>query len=78
MLFFDVVMEKVKLGNFSVNYALKKLNRLLRKLIGMEEPGREKIKPNRKRVFYNNAYVKIIDYFWCNPYPCWIVIPISE
>jgi len=48
MLFSAVVMERVKLGNFSVNYALKKLNRLLRKLIGMEEPGREKIKPNRK------------------------------
>ena len=48
MLFFDVVMERVKLGNFSVNYALKKLNHLLKKLIGMEEPGREKIKPNRK------------------------------
>ncbi len=48
MLFSAVVMERVELGNFSVNYALKKLNYLLKKLIGMEEPGREKIKPNRK------------------------------
>ena len=48
MLFSAVVMERVKLGNFSVNYALKKLNHLLKKLIDMEEPGREKIKPNRK------------------------------
>ena len=48
MLFSAVVMERVKPGNFSVNYALKKLNYLLKKLIGMEEPGREKIKPNRK------------------------------
>ena len=48
MLFSAVVMERVKLGNFSVNYALKKLNHLLKKLIGTEELGREKIKPNRK------------------------------
>ena len=48
MLFSAVVMERVKLGNFSVIYALKKLNYLLKKLIGMEEPGREKIKPNHK------------------------------
>ena len=48
MLFSAVVMERVKLGNFSDNYELKKLNHLLKKLIGMEEPGREKIKPNRK------------------------------
>ena len=48
MLFSAVVMVRVKLGNFSVNYALKKLNYLLKKLIGTEEPGREKIKPNRK------------------------------
>ena len=44
MLFSAVVTERVKLGNFSVNYALKKLNYLLKKLIGMEEPGREKNK----------------------------------
>ena len=48
MLFFDVVMERVRLGNFSVNYALKKLNHLLKKHIGTEELGREKIKLNRK------------------------------
>ena len=48
MLFFDVVMERVRLGNFSVNYALKKLNHLLKRLIGTEELGREKIKPNHK------------------------------
>tara|TARA_B100000427_G_scaffold250599_1_gene213834 strand:+ start:350 stop:496 length:147 start_codon:yes stop_codon:yes gene_type:complete len=48
MLFFAVVMERVKLGNFSVNYALKKLNHLLKKLISTEELGREKIKPNHK------------------------------
>jgi len=44
MLFFAVVMERVKLGNFSVNYALKKSNHLLKKLIGTEERGREKNK----------------------------------
>ena len=44
MLFSAVVMERVKLGNFSVNYALKKLNHLLKKLIGTEELGRKKIK----------------------------------
>jgi len=48
MLFSAVVMERVKLGNFSVNYALKKLNYLLKKHIGTEELEREKIKPNHK------------------------------
>ena len=48
MLFSAVVMERVKFRNFSVKHALKKLNHLLKKLIGTEELGREKIKPNRK------------------------------
>ena len=48
MLFSAVVMERLKLGNFSVNYALKKLNHLLKILIGTEELGRDKIKPNHK------------------------------
>ena len=48
MLFSAVVMERAKFGNFSVNYALKKLNHLLKRLTGTEELGREKIKPNHK------------------------------